>query len=215
MLRAVHKIDWDRWGDCVFITLTYPDSYADAKFRRGSSERWRFQRALEKHLGRPISVLWRVEWKARLSGATKGQLWPHLHLLCGAVKYVSHELVRYWWRTIVHVYGPICTDVQGLDAGQGAALYVSKYTAKKHSLDIRTYLNNASGLKRAWGITRKHLVPWADVCTVRELSDVQAAELRSLASRTIGCYDQDLGGGFTLLGKAAVAEVGQILEKTP
>lgn len=203
MLRTVHQIDWAVYEKCLFITLTYPDEVPVEDLAKGSQHRYRFFRYLEKHLHEHRSILWRVEWKERQSGSRSGQVWPHLHLLVGGVRFVPHRLIRLWWRTIVQVYGPLCTDVQQVSASEGAALYVSKYGAKNPSLDIRPYHNKPVGFARNWGLTRKRLVPWSRISHLRKLTDEQAAEVRSMASLVYAQYDEDLGGGFTLLGRAS------------
>jgi hypothetical protein len=158
-------------------------------------------RYVEGHLGRQVPTLWRVEWKARKSGAKVGAVVPHFHLLLGGVEYVRYVQLRSWWRAIVHVNGPLCTDVQSIDAAEGAVNYLCKYTSKNPSLDIGAYLNNEKGIGRHWGFTRKHLFPEAPITRLQKLSDVQAAQLRGMAAEVFENYDEDLGGGFTLFGR--------------
>lgn len=201
MLRTVAKIDWPTVGDSVFITLTYPDQVGTTTYKQRGQHRYLFLRYLEKHTRRQLPVLWRVEWKPRLSGDFVGRVMPHMHLLIGGLRYVNQCTVRKWWRTIVHVNGPLCTDVQRLEASVGAALYVSKYVAKNPSLDIGAYLNNHDAVGRHWGMVRKHLFPWAPLEVLREITDVQAEDLRRLVDLTLPHYNPETGKGFTVLGE--------------
>jgi hypothetical protein len=207
MMRFVAKIDWLSIGKSLFITLTYPDQVEEPSAKTRNNNRYLFQRYLEKHLKAKVPTLWRVEWKPRQSGRNKGKIYPHIHLLVGGVQFVPHRAVRKWWRTIVHVNGPLCTDVQLVDGDGAAQAYICKYASKKASLDIVAYLNNLGIAGRHWGITRKHLFTMCPVRVLQKISDEQAEELRGLAACQFPNYDPLLGGGFTFLGSIHADDV--------
>jgi hypothetical protein len=202
LLRTIAHINWHALGRSLFVTLTYPDKVGETAYDERSKHRYLFLRYLEKHVGRQVPVLWRVEWKPRKTGYNVGKIFPHIHLLVGGVDYVDHRTIRKWWRSIVHVNGPLCTDVQTVEPDGVAALYTAKYTAKYTSLDNVTYHNRKSTLGRHWGFCRKHLFTFHEISWLREMTDEQAAWFRNLAAQTFRHYDGTLGGGFTLFGEA-------------
>lgn len=200
MLRLTAKIDWGRIGKSLFITLTYPDSCGVMAPKARSMHRHVFLRSIEKYLQSQVGTLWRVEWQRRKSGARKGEVFPHVHMVMVGVEYIPWRVIRKAWRDSVHVKGHLCTDVQSVQSGEAAARYVAKYCAKLPSLDRVPYLNNEVSRGRHWGMTRKHLFPMHNVRALQALSDEQAEELRLLASMKFAGYDPLLGGGFTLFG---------------
>lgn len=210
LLRTIAHIDWPRLGKSLFVTLTYPDKVGETTYEQRTKHRYLFMRYVEGHLLRHVPSFWRVEWVPRKSGARAGKVTPHFHLLLGGVEFLNHRKVRKWWRTIVHVNGPLCTDVQCVGSDSQVVAYLCKYASKNPSLDYAAYLNSVSRMGRHWGLTRKHLFPWHDISTLRELTDEQAKLARSLGAEYIDTYDQTRGGSFTILGKEGVERISEI-----
>jgi len=202
MLKTIAKIDWGRVPYGVFITLTYPDDYWTRDYHKRTIDRSRFLRDLEKHLDREVSVLWRCEWQKRKSGAKKGQIAPHLHLMCLGVRFVAADVVRRFWRGVLQADGPLATDVRGITGKEGCGRYLAKYISKAASLDNAAYLNRPWMAGRAWGITRPNLVPWADVEHDREISE---EEYHQAVAAYLEVYSNPLAEAqksFTLIGEA-------------
>jgi hypothetical protein len=213
MIFRINRIDWNRVGKCKFITLTYPDGYADRRFSQRTQDRYLMQRYIEKHLGTKVWTLWRTEWQTRKSGGRLGELMPHVHMLLGSARFLPPGFVNSCWRTILQCSSYVRTDTRGTNNGWHAAKYVAKYATKvdPSSLVVATYLNRVRG--RCWGITRPELVPWYEW---EEVEDVSPAAVEALfrmgAKRWTPLNDRE-PGSFTLLGTDA-EEVYREWEKT-
>lgn len=201
MLRAVAKINWTTFENSLFITLTYPDQCIESSYRERTKHRYLFHRYIEKHLGRKIPAIWRVEWKPRRSGPNTGKLVPHLHLVVFGVRFIAHGTVRAWWRTILHAVGPLMTDVRKITGESSAAKYICKYVSKIGSLDYAAYLNNNVVNGRHWGFVRKGLIPVHDIAVMTKLTDVEVDSLKACALQAYPDYGKAFDGGFTLFGK--------------
>jgi hypothetical protein len=151
LLRSFARLDWEKNGMCLFITLTFPDSVHVQKNYKMNIYRWVFWRYLEKWAGRKVSGMWRCEWKPRLSGIQIGEYMPHLHLLVFGEDFIPWQEVNWWWMNTLSVRH-VCTDVQAVRDIDLATSYVSKYIAKTdlHYLDNAAYLNNVPP-GRCWG----------------------------------------------------------------
>jgi len=201
MLKVIAKIDWGRVPYGVFITLTYPDGYWTRDYHQRTIDRSRFIRDLEKHLGREVSVLWRCEWQKRKSGQKKGEIAPHLHLMCLGVRFVAANVVRQFWRGVLQVAGPLATDVRGVTGKEGCGRYLAKYISKTPSLDNAAYLNRPWMAGRHWGITRPSLVPWADVEHDREISEEEYHNAVAAYLEAVPGMPANAQESFTLLGE--------------
>jgi hypothetical protein len=206
MLKTIARIDWGKVPHGVFVTLTYPDSYAERDYSLRSYDRSRFLQELERYMHREVSVLWRTEYQRRKSGKRKGLISPHLHLMCLGVKYVAHDAVRRWWRGILDCRGALATDVRGVSGPEGCGKYLSKYLSKSSSLDNAAYLNKPYMNGRHWGLTRLSLVPWARVERDAEVSEEEYTH----ALEVWQAMDQDLARqateSFTVLGEMRKAD---------
>jgi len=205
MLKTIARIDWGRVPYGVFITLTYPDGYWERDYYQRTIDRSRFLRDLENHLDREVSVLWRVEWQKRKSGKLKGQIAPHLHLMCLGVRFVAADAVRQLWRGVLHVEGPLSTDVRGVTGKEGCGRYLAKYISKSPSLDNAAYLNRPWMAGRNWGLTRPNLVPWADVEHDREISEEEYHAAVAAYLETTSNPLSVASESFTVLGEGRKA----------
>jgi hypothetical protein len=201
LLRLVNKVDPERIGKSSFITLTYPDSRLCISNSTRSSHRAQFLKKLEYYDGKQHSCLWRVEWKQRKSGPCKSMFAPHFHLLSFNVPFVAKEILRQWWRDILDVEGPLATDVEKIKNWSKLSAYIGKYIAKESTLDITAYHNNPFMRGRHWGMTRKPLLPLADLDVLRPMTEQEVKLAKAYAAETFTEYDQERGGGFTLFGQ--------------
>jgi hypothetical protein len=201
LLRLLNRIDYPRLGKSVFVTLTYPDSCQPKRYAERTRHRAKFLRWMEESLGREISVLWRVEWEERKSGAYTGKLRPHFHLMVFGVARLDWCDVRECWRDCIGAgKGPLKTWVRSIYNEDGACRYLSKYVAKYRSLDIVTYLHNEWEFGRHWGVTRPSLVPMCPVVLARQLSASEIRNVKAFARARNPWYGQNGEIGFTLLG---------------
>lgn len=199
LLKEIAGIDWTVFRKYLFVTLTYPDSHFERSVQRQTIDRSMFLRHVEDYVQCPVGVLWRKEWKQRRSGKRKGQVAPHWHLLLFGVTFIDQQLVRRWWRDVLHVEGPLATDVRAIDDGQAAARYTAKYVAKPQdvfTLDNAPYLSRMYG--RPWGFCRQELVPRHPEMHLPDLQPDEVAELRLLAREMYEKIDPASGQGFTL-----------------
>lgn len=214
LLKEIAVIDWDAAGDCLFLTLTYPDSLGPCTYKERSKHRYLLQRSIEKYLGRHVATLWRTEWQDRKSGARLGQIMPHLHVLLFGVEYLPWQDLRTWWRSAIGVKGPCHTYVQHVANGTGAAKYAAKYAAKdcSSSLVSAAYLNNLFG--RAWGMTRKQSIPRAAKVCFRELTIRQEHLLGKTGKLMTRNPSKGPIGSYTLFGEGGRQVVRMILDHT-
>jgi len=212
LLRFIATVDWSAVGDCRFITLTYPDEVVERTYKDRAVERYLFCRMLDKFANKPLSVIWRTEWKERKSGMHVGYLMPHLHLLVFSLGFISNETVRQWWKKIIRWDGVVSTDVRKAPEGGGAAYYVAKYTAKVLHLDTAPYLNRMCMTGRQWGTLRKSLIPLQPCVASRCLTEGEIELAKQLGRRLFSRYGEFGEGGFTLLGADRVAELKEIFK---
>lgn len=200
LLKIMARVDWERVVPASLISLTYPDEHIQDIFDKRTEERHLFLRKLEKHIGRPITGIWRNEWEKRKSGARAGQYVPHIHILLFKCPYIPWQAIRQFWRAILHVKGPLCTDVRRAKEANKAAYYVAKYLGKASddtSLDNAAYLNSRG---RHWGIHRKEGIPWHSKEVIKNLSQDQINLIKQIGSQLIHGYSSVLGTSFTVLG---------------
>lgn len=203
LLKLIGRMDWEKFGSSLFITLTYPDTHLDRRMKQRTQDRSQFLRAVEHYLERKVPSIWRVEWEPRKSGENKGTLVSHLHLMLLGVEYIPWDEINRWWKRILVHQGYVRTWVEKAEKGEGAAKYIAKYCAKR---DVSSYLVNAAYLNRVgrhWGVTRKALIPLHEPKRRFNLSEGQIHVLREVAAGILPNYDIRYDESFTLLGKTA------------
>lgn len=205
MLRMVARVDWQSVGRSLFITLTYPDGFANGGHQDCVRQRYVFRRAMENYLGKKVGVLWRVEWKARKSGANVGGFYPHCHLIVFNVPFLPHSMVRSWWRNAIHASGPLATDVQRIDGARSVAKYVCKYAAKREDVLLTISQKSTESIGRHWGVCRRECIPW---CERKVYYNPPAEFIRLLengACSVLPFFPRDASVGFTLFGNVGKA----------
>lgn len=207
MLRNVARINWTQVRKSSFITLTYPDAVEYASYRERAKHRYVFHRYLEKYLGKKVAMLWRTEWKPRLSGEHVGKVAPHLHLVVFECPRIPWQTIRAWWRQAIGHVGYVHTFIQAIKGADGPARYCCKYMAKDDSLVSSAYLNNPLPTGRAWGLTRPSLIPMHPVSLFCRLQDQDIIVVKRYAIERFANYSMDLGGGFTLFGAKHPEEI--------
>ncbi len=203
LLRWIARIDWDQLPMGYFVTLTYPDEKARVGLRRATIQRTHFIRCMEKSLQEQIPILWRKEYKARLSGRWQGVGVFHWHLCVFTDKPLDNFMVNAWWTKIIKAKRFIQTDVKPMSSGQHAAMYTAKYLTKERNKGI---LDNAPKLTkpgRAWGWLRKELIP---MCPIYHVIDLSTDQWQRIMEQV--CVLSPHGAGqeiesFTLLGPNA------------
>lgn len=186
MLKTIARIAWPKVGKSVFITLTYPDPVAMHSYQERTSHRNRFIRAAEEEHGGPIPFLWRVEYTPRKTGRHAGKLCAHMHLLGLGCPFLAKVMVNATWRGIVHHGTAVHTRVDGCNSGEHAAKYAAKYSAKEFldGLANDAYLDWPPG--RAWGLTRRHLVPFGEEREIELDDEEQIGRAKNLAAEIFG-----------------------------
>jgi len=200
MMRALAKINWPACGPSVFVSLTYPPDRQVQKNPDRKAQREKWLKRMEYSLGRKVSAIWRVEWKQQLSGKRVGEYAPHHHLALLGVKFIPWEDVRQWWREIIDVEGPLCTDIREIDQGDGMGRYLAKYVSKYVSLDNSTYRENPWMHGRHWGITRKPGIPMYHQIVNRKCTPREIELLNELGASIFQGYGKTFNGSFTLFG---------------
>jgi len=210
MLRMIASINWGSVKHGVFITLTYPDEHADRSMGERNTDKYLFMRYIEKHLGKKVGVIWRLEWEPRKSGKRLGQLTAHWHLIVFGIKFIPKDVVRSFWQCVLRADGPVVTWIDGITTGKKLARYVGKYCSKLPEADVldnSTYLNSQG---RHWGVMRRELVPFADRVVIPCLTDKELHLVENLACMTFRYFCREAQQGFSVFGENA-KKVGEIL----
>jgi len=151
LLKHVARIDLENLGyRPMFITLTYPDKWAD------SSAVWkRHIEAMRKRLEREYgqhATLWKLEFQKR--GA------PHFHLIwfrrtsVGEIRKLRRNLSVQWAAVVgsgdeKHIYAGVQADFAR--SKRGVMFYASKYAAKLDGIERE--------VGRRWGLWNWAMVP--------------------------------------------------------
>jgi hypothetical protein len=165
----------------LFITLTYPDDYANTK------EDWaRHMDNLGKRFTRRgWGAIIRKEFVRRKSGVNVGKIVPHFHLLVWGASY--YEIVHYiqwaWYRIVKsgderHLRAG--TRVEYLRSWRGVISYVSKYMAKLNEEDLLQ--EYPEGVGRFWSVVNEKVIPWAEII-MESASDKEVYNLFRLMRR--------------------------------
>lgn len=186
LLKTTARIDWTKAKPCIFITLTYPDAALPKSARGQSIHLHSFVRAMEKELGKKVSVIWRIEWEERKTGQHKGKVAPHFHLIVFQTAYMDHGRVNDLWRATIGYKAYCRTEVKGMENERQTGYYVAKYCAKVSgdcSLVNAAYLSNRG---RHWGVLRKGLLPVHDLHELRSGTTAQICDAYMAACDKIG-----------------------------
>lgn len=204
LLQRFATVNWDIHDGILLITLTYPDSIGHVPYEKRTTQRNLFHRYVEKYLGGPTAMVWRVEHVERKSGWREGDLMPHIHLLVFSRTRIPWQLVREWWGKLLHYEGPLATDIRRIQGAGRAAAYAAKYAAKgsSSSLDIAAYLDSPV-IGRAWGIRREKLIATHERIEIETLSEAEVLRVRALLDLASGTDRRYQGGSYTVLGKLA------------
>lgn len=210
MLKTIARVNWNRVGPSLFITLTYPDECVRATKEERTVDRHRFMRDMENYLSTKVGMLWRQEWEPRKSGKRKSQIVNHIHLIAFDVRFIHYRVVNALWRAVLSAGGKLRTEVKRIKGTHDVARYTAKYCGKlsaSSSLVDASYLNS---LGRHWGIHRKELIPWHNRFVLFGCDEADKRLLENVAAHTFRFFTPNVDQGFSLLGGMA-KKVGGIL----
>lgn len=174
---------------CVFITLTYPAHYPNAK-RAKNDLRAFFERL--RRLQPQCAAIWRLEFQER--GA------PHFHLLVFNLPFLPKEEIQRWWSEIIDYDRPF-TRIELIRDSKKSIGYVAKYVAKptpevNSGFNYETYLHAG----RTWGCFQKSKLPFGERTAITADLDSDTLWLLKEAAKTVypALPDWQLTAGFTL-----------------
>ncbi len=195
LMRLIASLERDERP--VFVTMTYPDIFPDdlAKWKRDID-------VFGKRLARKhpqAGFLWRIEFKERRTGANKGRIAPHFHLLVYGVSYrdLLGWVPRAWWSVVGsgdrdHLRAG--TRVEHIYSWGGIMRYVGKYIAKEDD-----YPEEWQG--RAWGVVGRANLPWA-VEVIIGLTEDESIKLVRLGRKMIRAKGRSFSHGLTWIVNA-------------
>lgn len=139
MQRLLMTVDFTSCA-AYLCGFTLPDVFDEAKHQA----HWKaLRKRLYRRLPGLVGVIWKKEWKRRLSGDRKGDWAPHYHMLLFLPVSVSEGML---WRILRQLWNEVVApddvdhllhgcDVRAVDVPKGHAvaklmLYISKYLAK-------------------------------------------------------------------------------------
>lgn len=177
----------------VFITLTYPQEFPDAKTAK------KHLRAFMERIRRrceTASGVWRLEFQKR--GA------PHFHILLWNCSFIPKEEIQQMWADIIDYATPF-TRIELIRSNRKVMSYVAKYVAKPTSdsegesergFNITPYLHAG----RVWGIFNGDYLPYdVESTATQEMEPEAFLALREIAKGIYpNLYDEYPMSGFTL-----------------
>lgn len=154
MLRKLARIAPER---VVFVTLTYPERYPDA---RKAKEHLRafFERIRRRYP--KASGIWRLEYQER--GA------PHFHILFCELPFVPFSELRRWWSEIIKEFvdGHLPrVRIEQIKSRRGAFYYCAKYCAKMAGDGFSPLSLSSTHIctpGRFWGVFNRNHLPYAE-----------------------------------------------------
>lgn len=153
LLELLHTVERDAPLP-LFVTLTFPDLFPTMEQARAALRAWckRVSR-----MSPEASVIWRLETVDRKSGASKGQVAPHFHLMVWGEGLTGEALSKAWFEACGesdYAHLKHGCDVQQIEAWRGVVSYVGKYMAKDAEHECKG---------RVWGIHARKNLPRAKV----------------------------------------------------
>lgn len=213
MLCWLNRLAWHEKGNTLFVTLTFPDGTVSQEKKVVHQYLYLWHRYLEKHVGKNVPVVWRLEFEPRKSGVWRWHYVPHFHLLLFGVKYIHHSRIKEWWNKALGFDGYVRTDIGRPRNRKQVWAYIAKYCAKRDgSLVIGPYLNNPFPGRR-WGILRRSDLPLAELHSMREFDCEYIEDAYFAALQANPHIDQYNNKSFTLLGESA-NEIGDFIFMT-
>lgn len=203
LLKFIATVDWNATKNGLLITLTYPPNREKRTNKQRQIDRAQFIRDVERHLGHQVSGIWRIEWKPRKTGITKGQIAPHFHIFLLREIFLHHKIVRKIWRRILSVQGPLATDVRAAWNAELASFYCAKYLTKlneKCSLDNSAYHNKEG---RHYGYIRKAMIPMHKIQWITGFGEEEIDFLVRTGQDKLPWVDFAAPHTFSLLGRSA------------
>ncbi len=181
----------------MFVTMTYPDIFP------GDLARWKRDiDVFGKRLAREYPLagfLWRIEFKERMSGVSRGLIAPHFHLLVYGASYrdLLGWVPKAWWSVVGsgnvdHLRAG--TRVEHIYSWGGIMRYVGKYIAKEED-----YPPGWQG--RVWGIIGRASLPWA-VEVIVSLTGEESIKLVRLGRKMIKAGGRTFSYGLTWIVNA-------------
>jgi len=200
MLELMARIATDRVGFVCFITLTFPDGDGPLSLDLANRHRTAFLKRLHRAFPQ-ASGIWRREWEERKSGASVGKLYPHYHLLCLRMPFLSHEDLNAMWAGVLGHEGYVRTEIRGLRSWRQALHYVAKYMAKPRVLtpgvgaaEARSKggAQGASALDRARAARAARNAPRGSLVYVTYLTALKLEQKKTRCSigRSWGCFNR-------------------------
>lgn len=212
MLKYLGSVDLEAAMPAIFMSLTYPPEIRPTD--RGEVNRHRsvFWRYIEKLVGKKVSAIWRTEWLPRKSGKTKGQWYPHFHLVVFNTRWIACKDTNRLWKKTLGWERYCRTETKRAGTPAQAAHYVAKYCAKlpDSSLVNPAYEHIAFG--KHWGILRPEGVPRFKLTEVRLPRSDELDYVREFAANGKECTAAGTGGSFTVLG-TRVGRIGEEMKR--
>lgn len=208
----VATIDWTNVKTGLFVTLTWPDFRWPADAGRRMRALWQFFRLVEDFHDRKICALWRVEWKTRKTGANRGKLLPHFHLIIFGCRFIPKDLVKRYWARALRTKKKVVAWVDSLSSQKKHAVYIAKYAAKPPSFSVLDNVPYSRIDGRHWGYYRLKLLPRAVERLFEGVSEANVLLLRSLAAKYVPHYDEQCDAGFSLFGRMGAHLANAIAE---
>jgi len=212
MLRWSATVDWGKIPMALFVTLSYPDAFIGVTMEQRTAHKDALMKRLERHFKKLEGVIWRWEWKPRLTGEHVGRIAPHLHLLLMNKRFLLWYDLMEWWMEIIGEKHYANVDVRKCNRRDMAARYLTKYLGKCDDLGvlgIDTY--DAVGGKH-WGTRRHSLIPRCKETIWRCISPEQQWIFIRAAARAMKHFDWQYPTSFSLFGQEGLEAVKKFMK---
>jgi len=207
MLKWSATVDWGKIPKALFVTLSYPDEFATATRTERSAHLDALIKRLDRHFKTQEGVIYRWEWKPRLTGEFVGRVSPHLHLLLLNKRYLLWYDLMAWWMEIIGEKTYANVDVRKANKRDMAARYMTKYLSKMGELGVLGIDTYAAVDGKHWGTRRHPAIPRCKETIWRGISQEQTWIFIRAAARAMAHFDWQYPTSFSLFGQEGLKAV--------
>jgi hypothetical protein len=215
LMRRLARLDIPHGIRSTFATLTWRDEWGIPSYPVLTAARDAWVKARERDLGRPIAMIWRIEWMPRLTGVMRGCCLPHHHIIQYDVPWQSQERMRAEWRRANHEDDEAWIFLREIWGMTGIQAYVAKYVAKRESSGHLAYLSYLAKdqIGRPWGIRRPELLGWGERREWVIPDDEVCHDIRRMAKEEYAGVGDDTQIGYTVFGRRGANLAPRVRQK--
>ena len=203
LTKNLLTVDYGKTPVSVLITLTYPDALVPRTKDQRAIDLSQFLRRIEKHLGRQVYGVWRVEWEARKTGEHRGNIAPHIHLLLFGVVFIHYRNINVWWRRILRYSRACRTEIKRAGKVRSTLRYLGKYIKKAGEASLVYAPNYNSMDGKHYGYVRPKSIPRCKTTWISKPTEAQLEYLFKMHHELWPDSDTRMGESFSIMAEGA------------